>query len=107
LYLMRKKVMHKLPFLPNELHLEMRLIPNNLYFPFGQKAVIGIAIVINLPNPYERFDSHHIVMAAQRLIPWVQLIRESFLSFQKPGSSLQCFYLEVEKKTIRPLLQQK
>nr|MBP7074901.1 hypothetical protein [Rhabdochlamydiaceae bacterium] len=102
LYLMRKKVMHKLPFLPNELHLEMRLTPNNLYFPFGQKAVIGIAIVINLPNPYERFDSHHIVMAAQRLIPWVQLIRESFLSFQKPGSSLQSFYLEVEKKDNTP-----
>ncbi len=102
LYLMRKKVMYKLPFLPNEPHLEMHLIPNKLHFPFGQKAVIGIAIVINLPNPYERFDSHHIVMAAQRLIPWVQLIRESFLSFQKPGSSLQSFYLEIEKKDNTP-----
>jgi oligopeptide transport system substrate-binding protein len=97
LYLMRKKVMNKLPLSPNELHLEMRLIPALLRFPFSQKAVLGIAIVINLPSPYERFEDHHIIRAVQKLIPWSQAIKESFLSFQRPGTSLRSMFLEIEK----------
>lgn len=97
LYLMRKKLLHKLLLSPQELHLDMRILPTRLHFPFSQKSVLGLAIAINIPSPYARFEDSHILLAVKKLIPWTQAIKESFLVFQKPHSSLRLLYLEIEK----------
>jgi hypothetical protein len=97
LYLMKKKLIRKIPLAPQELHLGMRLLPTCLEFPFSSKQVVGIAIAISLPSPYERFENHHILLAVQKLIPCTAAIKESFLIFQKPQTSLRLLYLEVEK----------
>lgn len=102
LYVMRKRLMRKIPLAPQELHLEMRLLPTCLQFPFSCKQVIGIAIAISLPSPYERFEAHHILLAVQKLIPWSNAIKESFLAFQKPQTSLRLLYLEIEKTNDTP-----
>lgn len=97
LYLLRKKLRQRLSLSQSELSIEIRLLPTRLDFPFSQKAVLGIAIAINLPSSYERFNDHHIMVAAQKFIPWSQAIKESFLSFEKPGTSIKSLYLEIEK----------
>ncbi len=113
LHLMRKKLLHKYPLAPSEPHVEMRLLPTYLKYPFSQKFVIGVAVAISLPNPYDRLEDRHILLAVQKLLPWSWAIRESFLVFQKPHSSIRLLYLEIEKNNgshlsfaERALLQQ-
>ncbi len=101
-YLLSKKLFRLVALSPDELHLELRLLPTRLHFPFGQKPVLGLAIAIHLPNLYESFEERHILLAAQKLSATVQLVKGSLLIFQKPQESLRFLYLELEKKDGAP-----
>ncbi len=96
-YLMRKALLCRKQVVNKELDVELRLLPTCLHFPFGQKAVLGIAIAIHLSSSYERFEDTHILSAVRKLLPETQAIKESFLAFQKPCDLSRLLYLEVEK----------
>lgn len=95
-YLMLKKLLRR-KWLEPKLDVEMRLLPTQLQFVFGQKPVLGIAIAIHLSSHYERFEDQHILLATQKLLPSVQAVHESFWTFHKPRDRFRLLYLEVEK----------
>lgn len=101
LYLMRKNLLRQLRIFPTDLHLDVRLLPTNLQFPHGQKPVLGLVMTIHLSSPYESFEKRHILLAVQKIFPWVQAVKESFLIIQKALNPFRLLYLEVEKPNGR------
>lgn len=98
-YLMRKNLFRQLHLSPNELLLDVRLLPTYLEFPFSRKQVMGLVIAVHLPTRYESLEERHILRAVQRFFPEVRSLQESFLILQKAREPFRLLYLEVNKAT--------
>ncbi len=96
-YLMRKNLLLKQKSLADEIQIELRLLPTRLLFPFGQQSVIGISIVIPLSNAFNQLKKEHILLGAKKLLPHIQFVKDSFLTFQQPRDPFHLLYLELEK----------
>ena len=77
MHLMQKKLLQSVTFSPQLRHLEIRWIPTNLLFPFSYKPVLGCLIGFNLMDRYEVFDEENIVLALQKHLPQLRLVKES------------------------------
>ena len=97
-YLMRRNLIRSLSQFPEKRYLEMRVIRTDLNFPFGSKPVLGIAIGLNLIDKYECFEDTHVLLAVQKFIKNVQLIKDSFYTYHRNQDSIRLLYLELEKK---------
>ncbi len=97
LHLMRKDLLRQLQRFPYELHLNVRLLPTHLHFPFSRKPVLGLAVATHLSSAYESFEERHILLAIQKFFPSVRAVKESFLMLQKIRDPIRLLYLEVEK----------
>lgn len=100
---------------PHKRHLYFKFLKTHLSYPFGLKKVLGLAIVLNSLNDYEHFEQAHILKAAQRIIPDIKLIPDSFYSHRNKESKFLTLYLELEKtggfsleelKKLRKMLSQ-
>lgn len=83
---------------PNQRDLKVRWIPTNLLFPFASKPVLGCLIGLNLMSRYELFDEENILLALQKHLPQLRLVKESSYRHTAQRGSLKTFYLEIEKK---------
>jgi oligopeptide transport system substrate-binding protein len=102
--LMQKKLLRKTTLLPNERHLEVRLVSIALQFPFSSKPVLGCLIGFNVMDRYELFDEENIVLALQKHlpIPHLRLVKESSYHHTSQHKNLKIFYFEIEKKDATP-----
>lgn len=97
-FLIRKTLFKSIAAFPEMRHLELRLLPTDLQFPFGSKPVLGIMIGINLLDKYESFDEEHVLSAVQKFFPETQLGKGASLWYQAQGDKLKTLYVEIEKK---------
>lgn len=81
---------------PSERHLEVRLMPAQLLFPFGKRPALGIAIALNHHAKRELFNDTHVLKSVLSFFPNAQFIPDSYVAF-KLGGSIKLLYLEVEK----------
>lgn len=95
---MQKKLLHAATFQPRVRHLEIRWIPTSLLFPFSSKPVLGCLIGFNVLDRYELFDEENILLALQKYLPDLRLVKESFYCHTSQHKNLKIFYLEIEKK---------
>lgn len=98
MHLMQKKLIRSTTFSPQVRHLEVRLIPTDLLFPFSNKPVLGCLIGFNLMDRYEVFDEENIVLALQKYLPQLKLVKESSYCHTSQYKNLKIFYFEIEKK---------
>lgn len=98
LHLMQKKLMRAATFSPHVRHLKIRWFPANLYFPFSNKPVMGCLIGFNLMGRYEVFDEENVVLALQKHLPQLRLVKESSYCHTSQHKNLKIFYFEIEKK---------
>ncbi|MBP7074929.1 MAG: peptide ABC transporter substrate-binding protein [Rhabdochlamydiaceae bacterium] len=102
LHLTKKALLHSATFSSHERHLEIRWIPANLIFPFCTKPVLGCLIGFNLMDRYEVFDEENIVLALQKYLPGVKLVKDSVYHHSSPHRNLKIFYFEIEKDDHTP-----
>jgi oligopeptide transport system substrate-binding protein len=106
IHIMQKKLLRAEIFSPHQRDLKIRWIPTNLFFPFASKSVLGCLIGFNLMDRYELFDEENILLALQKHLPQLRLVRESGYCHNSRHRSLKIFYLEIEKKGSSPFLSQ-
>ena len=94
---MQKKLLRLVTFSPHLRHLTIRMIPTNLVFPFAYKPVLGCLIGFNLMDRYELFDEENIVLALQKYLPQLRLVKESSYCHTSQHKNLKIFYFEIEK----------
>lgn len=99
IHLKQKNLLRSVTITPHLRHLKIRLIPTDLIFPFSSKPVIGCLIGFNLMNRYELFDEENILLALQKHLPQLRLVKESSYCHTSHHKNLKIFYLEIEKKT--------
>ncbi|MEI8124201.1 MAG: peptide ABC transporter substrate-binding protein [Parachlamydiaceae bacterium] len=97
-HLMQKKLQHSATFSPHRRHLEIRWIPAALLFPFSSKPVLGCLIGFNVKDRYELFDEENMLLALQKYMPDLRLVKESSYNHISPQKNIKIFYLEIEKK---------
>lgn len=98
LHIMQKKLLRFSAFSPQTRHIEIRWIPTQLLFPFSQKSVLGCLIGFNLKDRYELFDEENVVLALQKHLPQLQLVKESSYCHTTQHKNFKTFYFEIEKK---------
>lgn len=97
-YHMQKKIIHSATFYPHLRHLEIRWLPTSLFFPFSSKPVLGCLIAFNVMDRYELFDEENVLLALQKYLPELRLVRESSYCHTTNHKNLKLFYFEIEKK---------
>lgn len=97
-YLLRKKTDHALRFSQERRHLEVKCLSSKLHFPFGSKPVLGLAIGVGIFEKYEFLEDYHVIYAVQKYISSVQIVKNSFYSYQVVQDNIRLIYLELEKK---------
>jgi oligopeptide transport system substrate-binding protein len=102
LHVIQKKLLRAEISKPNQRDLKIRLIPTNLLFPFSSKPVLGCLIGLNLMSRYELFDEENILLALQKHLPQLRLVKESSYRHTTQKGSLKTFYFEIEKKDGSP-----
>lgn len=102
LHFMQKKLLNAITFSPHLRHAEVRWIPTSLIFPFSSKPVLGCLIGFNMVDRYDMFDEENILLALQKYLPDLRLVKESSYIHSSPHKNLRFFYLEIEKKTGTP-----
>lgn len=98
IHFMQKKLQRSATFSPHLRHLEIKWIPAALSFPFSSKPVLGCLIGFNVMDRYELFDEENILLALQKHLPELRLVRESSYCHTSQYKNLKLFYLEIEKK---------
>lgn len=93
----RERILKEVRLYPEKRHLFARLLSSPLSFPFGRKNVLGVVIVVHLPDRYDFFDEHHVHLAIQELSLSIQLVPSSVYFSQNSHDKLRFFYLEIEK----------
>lgn len=95
---MQKKLLHSATFHPHSRHLEIRWLPTSLVFPFSSKPVLGCLIGFNVMDRYELFDEENVLLALQKYLPELRLVKESSYWHTSQHKNLKIFYFEIEKK---------
>lgn len=103
IYTMQRKLLRSATFSANQRHLEFRWISTSLLFPFSSKPAMGCVIAFNAMDKYELFDEENIVLALQKQLPELRLVKESSYSHTSQYKNLKIFYLEIEKREGVPL----
>lgn len=98
MHLMQKKILRSLTLSPEERHLEIKWFQTDLSFPFCSRRVHGLLIGFNVADRYEIFDEENILLALQKYLPDLRLVKDSFYCHTSPNKHVKIFYLEIEKK---------
>ena len=97
-YIMRTLLQRSINLFPENRHLQVRYMKNDLQFPFGSKPVLSLIIAVSILDKHDFLKETHIEQATQSLVPSLQVVKGSFYSFQGIDDPVRCLYIELEKK---------
>lgn len=98
IYLMQKKLLQRATFASQERHIEMRWLNATLHFPFSSHSVLGCIIAFNTLDKHEFFDEENFILALEKSVPELRLVKESLYYHQSQHKNLKICYFEIEKK---------
>jgi oligopeptide transport system substrate-binding protein len=98
IYTIQKKLLKVATLYSHTRHLEIRWLPTKLHFPFSTQPVLGCLVGFNVMSRYELFDEENILLALQKHLPELKLVKESSYCHNSQHKNLKIFYLEIEKK---------
>jgi hypothetical protein len=75
----------------------VRYAKTTLNFHFGSKPVLGLIICISILDKYDFIEEDHIEQAARSIIPGIQIIKDSFYTYQGINDPVRSLYVELEK----------
>ena len=95
---LHKKLLGATTLFPLRRHLDVRLLPTSLIFPFSSKPVLGCLIAFNILDRNELFDEENVLLALQKHLPELRLVKDSIYTHASQYQDQKIFYLEIEKK---------
>lgn len=98
LFLIQKNLRKFVTLFGEKRHLQFRLMQTTLKFPFGSKSVLGILTGICLFDKQETFEEKHLLLAVQKFLPHLQIVKGSVFVHHDQGDSIRLVYVEFEKK---------
>ena len=98
LFLIQKSLRKFVTLFGETSHLQFRLIQTTLKFPFGSKSVLGVLTGICLFDKQETFEEKHLLLAVQKFLPTLQIVKGSVIVHHDRGDSIRFVYAEFEKK---------
>ena len=98
IYTLQKQLQHAIAFSPSARHLCSHWIPVDLFFPFSSKKVLGCLMSFNIMDRYELFDEENVLLALQKHLPQLRMVKESIYCHPSQHKDLKIFYFEVEKR---------
>lgn len=98
LFFVQKSLRRSVTFFGEKRHLQFRLMPTTLKFPFGSKSALGLLVGICLFDKQEIFEEKHLLLAVQKFLPHVQIIKGSLFLHHDAEDSIRLIYVEFEKK---------
>lgn len=98
IYIIRRKLSKDMTLLPFNDYFDIRIFPSSLYFTFGSKPVLSILTHAHLKDKYEVFDEDQILFIIRKLMPEIQLVKDSVYTFQAPTNTVKTLYFEIHKK---------
>lgn len=99
IYFIRKKLSKNMTLFPFRDHFDIRIFPSLLYFTFGTKPVLCILTHAHLKDKYQIFDEEKILFTIQKLMPEIQLVKDSVYAFQPFRDTVKTLYFEISKKS--------
>lgn len=97
-YFIRRKLSKNLIHIPFKDHLDIRIFPSSLRFTFASKPVLSILAHAYLKDKYEIFDEEQILCIIRKLLPEIQLVKDSVYTFQPSKNTIKTLYFEIGKK---------
>ncbi|MBS0621449.1 MAG: hypothetical protein JSR80_00600, partial [Verrucomicrobia bacterium] len=96
LHMLRGETRKALQLDPTSRQLALRVMRAPLFYAFGKKRVLGIAVALSVLLNYELLDSEHVAKAVKQLTPRLTLLEGSFFCYQHPNDPIRAVYFEVE-----------
>jgi len=97
-FLIKKSLRKLVTVYGEKRHLQFRLMRTTLKFPFGSKSVLGLLVGICLFDKQEIFEEKHLLLAVQKFLPQLQIVKGSVVLHHDPEDSIRLVYVEFEKK---------
>lgn len=97
----QKKLLKASTLYPHTRHLEIKWLQTSLLFPFSSKPVLGCLVGFNVMDRYELFDEENMLLALQKFLPELRLVKESSYCHNSQHKNLKIFYLEIEKRNSK------
>ena len=98
IYFVRRKLSRGMTLLPFKDYFDIRIFPSSLYFTFGSKPVLSILTHAHLKDKYEIFDEEQILFIIRKLMPEIQLAKDSIYTYQASKNTIKTLYFEIHKK---------
>ncbi len=98
LHVIEQKLGRCLTQSPESRHIEFKIFPATLFYPFSSKKVLGCTVGAYLPDPNDRFDEQSLFAAIQKIIGPVHFISESIYRHPVKNKNFHLLYLELEKR---------
>lgn len=98
-YFIRRKLSQNLTHFPFNDHLDIRVFPSSLHFTFASKPVLSILAHAYLKDKYEIFDEEQVLCTIRKLIPEIQLVKDSVYTFQPSKNAVKTLYFEISKRS--------
>lgn len=92
---------------PENRHIEFKIFPATLFYPFSSKKTLGCLVGAYLPDTYDRLDEQSLVGALQKILGPLQLISESVYRHPTKNKNLHLLYIELEKQRTSLLERKK
>ncbi len=99
IYFVRKKLSKELALYPFKEHFDVRIFSSRLFFAFGSKSVLSILTHARLKDKYEIFDEEQILLIIKKIVPDVELVRNSLYIYQPPKDQIKTLYFEINKES--------
>ncbi len=106
LYWIRRQILRKITQTGSDRQLLTHLIPAHLFFPFSRKNVLGCLIGAYWIDRHEHFDEEHIFKNLEKILPTVEVIRNSVYFHPTKQGLIRLLYFEIEKKNQEPFSSQ-
>ncbi|MBS0615708.1 MAG: peptide ABC transporter substrate-binding protein [Verrucomicrobia bacterium] len=98
LLLVEQKLQRLATQFPEAKHIQFKIFPVTLFYPFSSKKVLSCLVGAYLPDSYDRFDEQSIAIALQKIVGSSHLIAESVYPHPTKNKNLHLLYVEFEKR---------
>ncbi len=85
-------------------HVQVKMFPTKLHFPFGTRKVTGIVIALSLLKDRQFFDEALLMDAIQSILPTARLVKNSYFMIDSVRSI--GVYIEIENTDGSPISYQ-
>ncbi|MBM3207562.1 MAG: peptide ABC transporter substrate-binding protein, partial [Chlamydiae bacterium] len=103
--IMRASILRSINLFPQARHLIVRYANTTLNFHFGSKPVLGLILCVSILDRHDFLEEDHIEQAARAIIPSLQIIKDSFYTYQGTNDPVRSVYVELEKMDGTQFLQ--